>query len=342
MGDDAIRDGNVIVGVKAATIIASTVYPIVSAYEFEFLKEEEVLRQRMDNCTIYMIVQRPLTYFDNVRTDDCYLYFEITDGLRDPLRCRINLVVNEICAVGEAVDLGFEFFSRNPGKEQPFRDVGAIKIYRKDGSFVLWWSPQKLLYEYIVNDLIVETIGDATAFLDFRVLYIGKAFSQKIWERLTGHEKMQKILTMEGPIGASPEARAPFEISLILLRATDFDEVLEFPHQFMAPPDGSAPILHSIDLDEDGALERFLRPFAGLGDEALTRDVEAQLIRWFKPPYNKVTFDNYPDIKGGMRSKGYSFTELEIDRLPASLYTDHGSMTSVFVTAEADDNPGTA
>jgi len=38
----------------------------------------------------------------------------------------------------------------------------------------------------------------------------------------------------------------------------------------------------------------------------------------------------------------YSFTELEIDRLPASLHTDHGSMTSVFVTGEAEDNPGAA
>ena len=339
MAKDEPDNDNVIQAAKAAKIIASAVYPIVSAFEFEFLKEEEVLRERMDNCTIYLIVQRPLTYFDNVRTDDSYIYFEITDGLREPLRCRISLVANEICKVGETIDIGVEFLTRAPAQPQPFHDVGAIKIYRKDGSFILWWSPQKLLYELLVNNLIVETIGDPTAFVDFRVLYIGKAFSQKIWDRLTGHAKMQRIVTAEHPIGASPEAQARFEVSLILLRATDFDEMVEIPYQFLTSPDGVAPILHDIDLDDEQAMERFMfQPFAQLGDEALTREVEAQLIHWFRPEYNEVKFENYPEIKGGMRSKGYSWTELEIDGLPASLHTDHGTWTAIF---EMDDENAT-
>jgi hypothetical protein len=326
----ASADDHVVYGAKVATIIANPAYPIVSAFEFEFLQEEAVFRERMDKCTVYLIVQRPLTYFDNVRMNDFYIYLDIVDGQQAPLQCRINLVENAICEVDEPVDIEVQFFSKNPGREQPLRDVGALKLYRRDGSFILWWSPQKLLYEMIVNNLKVGTIGDPTAFLDFRVLYIGQAFSQKVWDRLAGHRKMKRILTLEGPIGASPEARAPFEISLILLRATDFDEVIEVPHTFMPGQEGIEPILHPIDLDQDGALEAFWQPFIEMGDEALTRDLEAQLIRYFRPPYNEVMFDNYPDIAGGMRSKGYSWSEIEVDGLPASLSTVHGAMNATF------------
>ena len=63
-----------------------------------------------------------------------------------------------------------------------------------------------------------------------------------------------------------------------------------------------------------------------LGDEALTREIEAFLIHSFKPAYNEILFDNYPNIAGGIRSEGYSWTELVLERLPALLYTDHFSM----------------
>jgi hypothetical protein len=324
-------DDNVVYGAKALKIIASPVYPIVSAYEFEFLKEEEVLQQRMDNCTIYIIVQRPLTYFDNVRLDDSYIYFDITDGTQEPFECRINLVVNEICAVGEAIDIDVLFFTKEPNREQPFRDVGAIKLFDKDGKFILWWSPQKILYEMLVKNLVVETIGDPLAYLDFRVLYVGKAFSQKVWQRLTGHEKMQRILTLEGPIGASPEARAPFEVSLILLKAMDFDEMVVVPDTALPRIENTKLVSHSIDLDQDGAIEAFSLPFIDVGDEALTRDLEAQLIRYFRPEYNEVFFENYPDIKGGLLSKGYSWSDFEIVGLPAALSTDHASTSVAYV-----------
>ena len=51
---------------RFAHVIASTTYPIVSAYEFDVLQEEKVIRERWNDSTIYLIVQRPLTYFDNV------------------------------------------------------------------------------------------------------------------------------------------------------------------------------------------------------------------------------------------------------------------------------------
>lgn len=133
-------------GTKVANIQVSTKYPIVSAFEFEFLKSERAVLERLDNCTIYMIAQRPLTYFDEVILKDGYIYFKISDAEHQPLACRINLVSAGICTADETVDIEVSFLSKTPGTEQPFRDVGAIKIYKLDGSFVVWWSPQKKFF----------------------------------------------------------------------------------------------------------------------------------------------------------------------------------------------------
>ncbi|ALJ13596.1 ATP-dependent HslUV protease ATP-binding subunit HslU [Sphingopyxis macrogoltabida] len=80
---------------RVARVIASTTYPIVSAWEFEFLKVEEIIQERWDKSTLYLVVQRPLTYFDNVTFGEYYINFQIADGVSPPLSCRINLVANE-------------------------------------------------------------------------------------------------------------------------------------------------------------------------------------------------------------------------------------------------------
>jgi|TARA_R110000772_G_scaffold226344_1_gene336991 hypothetical protein len=332
MEDNEKIEETIFQGVRFANIYASTVYPLVSAWEFEFLKAENIIRERWDNCTIYMMVQRPLTYFDKVVIEDSYIHFEITDGMKPPLPCRINLVANGLCEVGEVVDISVEFYSKTPGNEQPLRNVGALRIFRSDGTLVVWWSPQKILYEMIVNNLEVEIAegSELFAFSDYKVHYIGKSFSQKVWNRLTGHEKMQRILTIEREVGTSPEARAPFEISLIFLNLLGLDDAPMVGSFDGTPIDGAKPIIHTLDLDDEEALGDFMTNSpVKLGDEALTREVEAMLIHQFRPEYNEIKFDNYPEIKGGMRSKGYTNTHLRLERLPAFLFTDHFSMVPV-------------
>jgi hypothetical protein len=327
---------------RFARVFASTTYPIVSAFEFEFLQEEKLVRERWDASTIYLIVQRPLTYFDNVVIDDTYIRFEIADGDKPPLPCRINLVANDISQVGETVDIEVGFHSNEPNCEQPLRNVGAFKLYRQNGDFILWWSPQKLLYEMLVKELEVEITeeSDPLAFLDFKVHYIGKSFSQKVWDRLTGHAKMQRILTREREVGSAPEARAPFEISLVILQMTGLDDMPMIGGDADHPMAGPDPIVFSLDAEGDSC-ERFMAtPHVQLGDEALTREVEAFLIQMFKPTYNEILFDNYPNIAGGMRSKGYSWTELVLDRLPAFLYTEHFSMVPTIEEVTKPDEGG--
>ncbi len=335
----ADAESDIVEGAKVANIQVAVSYPIVSAYEFEFLKEEDVVRERLDKCTLYLLVQRPLTYFDNVVLDDGVIYFEIADGEATPLACKLDLVHAGICGPGEEICVETQYFTKTPGAKQPFRDVGAIKLFRKDRSMIVWWSPQKILYEMLVRGLEVAVAdgGDPLSFLDFSVLYVGKAFDQKVWDRLTGHEKMQKILTVQNPVGAAPAARAPFEVSLILLSVVGLTDVAELPYVGVSDMPGVQTIVHEVDLTDTEAFVRFMsEPLAPLGDEAMTREVEAQLIHRFQPEYNSVLFKNYPEIAGGMRSKGYTWTDLTIEGLPASLSTPHFKLGPV-VEIEPED-----
>lgn len=319
---------------KTANIQASTTYPVVSAYEFEFLKGEAIIRERLDDSTIYLIVQRPLTYFDNVELHDGLLRFEITDDQATPLKCQIDLVEAGICTADEVVDIEMSFFKSVPDTAPPYRQVGAIKVFKPDGDFVVWWSPQKLLYEIIINGLPVKSTGDGDpmSFLDYKVHYIGQAFSQKVWDRLTGHDKMQRILTTQGSLGILPQNRPAFEIGIILLSVVGLTDMPEIGGMDAAFPASVEPIRHSVDPDNEGEFESLMfNGLVELGDKAMTTEVEAMLINQFRPTENCIKFDAYPNIKGGMRSKGYTHTELTIERLPALLYTDHYRLLPVIV-----------
>ncbi len=64
-------------GIKNIQILAQCAYPIVSAYEFEFLKTEAEVQALLKPCTLYLIAQRPLIYIQNLRSEDGLLLFEI-------------------------------------------------------------------------------------------------------------------------------------------------------------------------------------------------------------------------------------------------------------------------
>ncbi|KWS40882.1 hypothetical protein [Pseudomonas syringae] len=313
---------------RFARAVLKMTYPTVSTYEFNTLKNEEIIRERWSASTIYLIVQRPLTYFDNVVLDDTYLRFEIADGDKPSVPCRINLVAAGLCEAGEQIDITVGFYSRTPNFEQPFRNVGGFQLYRENGEFIVWWSPQKLLYEMLIKGLEVEIAEgfDPHLFLDFKVHYIGKSFSQKVWDRLKKHEKMQSILIQEPEVGRAPEALIKLETSLIILQITGVDDIPLLGGSAEHPMAGSDPIVLTVDGNEAAVAEFMTQPHVQLGDEALTREVEAYLINLFKPSYNEILYENYPNIAGGMRSKGYSWTEIEFESVLAFLYTDSFSM----------------
>lgn len=311
-------------GIKTIQIHAQTRYPIVSAYEFEFLKSESEIQALLKPCTIYFILQRPLLYFDNLRIADSGITFSITDdSSRQPLECTFVPSENGFCGPDEELLIDLQFFKKTPDTAAPYNDVGAIKFLNLNQNFLGWFSPSKFLYEILDQRLKAKVVGNIADYLDFQVHYIGKAFSQDIWNRLTGHEKMQSILTLEDSLNQR-SLRAPFEISLLMLDIDGYDEANIFPNYEFALQPGIDPIEYAFsDAEDDERFDQYYDPKLAARAPELTSEVEAMLVSTFKPKYNDIKFENYPNIKAGTRSAGYTQSTLMIEKLPAILKTEH-------------------
>jgi len=312
-------------GVKSIQIHAKTTHSIVSAYEFEFLKSETEIQSLLKPCTIYFIIQRPLIYFNNFESEDGIITFELNDDTSSqPLLCTFVPSENGFCTASEELLINVMFYKKEADTIQPFNDVAAFKLLNIKEEFLDWFSPQKFLYEYLSDSIKAEICGEVSNYIDYKVHYIGKAFSQDIWMRLTGHHKMQKILTLEDELNTK-SLKAPFEIALLILDVDGFDEVKLFPYSGFGLSEGCEPIVHEISFeDDDESLEQFLSPNLGPKAKELTTEVEALLINTFKPEeYNEVLFENYPNIEHGTRSVGYSESTLVIEKMPAILRTEN-------------------
>jgi hypothetical protein len=312
-------------GVKKIQIHAQARYPIVSAYEFHFLKTEAEIQTLLKPCTIYFILQRPLLWFQGVRVADREIILEITDGLSNPpLKCIFEPGANGGAALGEEILIDILFYKKNRDPEPPFNDVAALKILNTDKKFLDWFSPQKFLYEYLSGSLKANIEGNISHYLDYSVLYIGKSFSQMIWERLTGHEKMQEILTLEESISANPNSRVPFEIALLMLDIEGYSETHIFPIPGLPLDSGIKPIVHEIRNDDGGeSYSKYYDQKLDARAPELTSEVEGMLINAFKPKHNEKLFENYPLLKKGTRSAGYTESFLKIEKMPAILKTRH-------------------
>ncbi|MFI7811715.1 hypothetical protein [Citrobacter werkmanii] len=139
---------------------------------------------------------------------------------------------------------------------------------------------------------------------------------------------MKRILTLEPEVGQAAEARAPFEISLVTLQVSRVEDIPLVGWGADHPMAGTNPIVHTLS-DHDESIYRFMtQPEVQINDKELTTEVEAYLINQFKPQYNEILFKNYPNITEGMRSKGYSWTKVYFESVPAFLYTEHRRLTS--------------
>lgn len=292
-------------------------YPIVTAYEFEFLKQEDVVKNYMTNSSVYMIVKRPLLVINNfhINEEQQKITFEIHDDKGNaPLKCEfpyvdiLNLDPNSICI--QAL-----FYKKTADTILPYDTMAGFKILdEKTRDVIVWYSPQKFIYEFVVNKLPISIEGEIINYIDYEVLYIGKAFNQKVWDRLTGHNSFQKILTLESTENLL-SLQNSFEISLLILELSSATKVTHF-----APDDRNIPE-NAILLDFEDAFEHM-----GVTEDKLTinhtNDVEALLIRKYMPEYNNIMYENYPNIQNGMRDLGYSNTDIYSEDFPAILYTE--------------------
>lgn len=315
MSDDVVD------GIKLLDIQAEMRYPIVSAYEFEFLKKEEEVRNRLKGASIYLIVQREAMFFEKLVTNGNILEFDISDSTNLPIHCKLDLIKAGMTDVGDIINLELQYHKAIPSEEPPYNCVAAFKLTKEDGSFIVWETPSKFLYEVLANGLPASINGDIGPYIHYKVHYIGKAWAQDVWDRLTGHDNLQEILTLEGPI--STEIRMPsYEVAILIIDIVGYDEANMIGGYEFAIPAGVKPIIHYLKNEQD--FEKFFdKPPIEARAVELTNETEAMLVRIFMPKYNDVKFENYPRIKRGARSAGFTSSSLTLSRMPVRLSTLH-------------------
>lgn len=304
-------------------------YPIITAYEFEFLKEELEVKERIKNSTVYIIAQRPLLYMDNFIAEDGVITFEIQDSNgTPPLKC--TLLPSEIGLGDNDFLIHCMFYKDTPDTQFPYNFMAGFKILDKNEKFLVWYSPQKFIYEACINGLDAKIEGDLNNYLDYKVHYIGKAFDQRVWDRLTGHEKFQKVLTLEKATDNKAYLNS-LEVSLMLVEIHMFHSGIFDTKKAVKERGSVSPKKFSRNTQTG---EKFFSSDNAIGKQH-TNELEAYLVNKFEPEYNETKFKTYPKIKTGMRTLGYSHTLFHFSGFPAILETNkHKAGPVLFSVAE--------
>lgn len=122
---------------------------------------EQVVRDRFSAPTIYFVVQRPMLWLDKVEPDHNPISFEIVDGTGKRIQCLLDVYDALGLAADEIIDIEVSFHRAETSSERPFRHVAAIRVYR-NGEFLAWWSPAKLLFEASTRGLPLRGAGVST------------------------------------------------------------------------------------------------------------------------------------------------------------------------------------
>jgi hypothetical protein len=269
-------------------------YAPICNFDFTFLKKEEIVQQLLKKSMLYVITQRPVILFDNITfdRDERVLHFELKiTGREDRLTCELPLYQENI-EPDEARGIYIEFGSYDKdwtGDTFPVNDVNGLKFYNKEREFLFWVSPEKFLHHRFNNILEAAIQGKIEPFISYSVHYVGKATEQDIWDRLTGHNSLQDVLSRQFPLnyGALPT----HEIVLLLFEVNDMLS------------------METLDAEADSAgVDAFVAKLFGEiapTSKEVALDAEKMLVKLLNPEYNDKKFPNYPKGKDGLYKHSY-------------------------------------
>jgi hypothetical protein len=157
--------------------------------------------------------------------------------------------------------------------------------------------------EYISSK--INSYSDVGVFDKFNVLYVGQAFgdgNRAALDRLKSHSTLQKIL-----------ARTPYDLpdEEIVIFAFEYSQ-----DQVFTTMDGRAEGAISDDSNEERLFNAIDNPPSKKQKISM---IEAGLIRYFQPKYNKVFVNKFPSIKAKTLK---SCLDLDVTGLVVELNTD--------------------
>ncbi len=282
--------------------------------DFTILKHDPIIQEIIETSSLYIIAQRPELRFDNLTfiEDEEAIEFEIRQNENpDFLKCKVPFFQDNI-ATDRDKDVLLYLGTKDENNFRngfPYNNVQGFKIYQdkiSDDNFLVWFSPEKFLQNFWKGHLEATVKGNIRTFTKYKVHYVGQATKQDIWKRLTGHEKLQDILSLELPItyGSLPT----YEIAVLLF---EFQENIEI-HTF------------GYDSNVDDMVDAVTgkhRP----DQRTIFLDAEKALIKSMQPKYNDELFKSYPRSKDGLHKHGFDTVSFSfID--PITLVYDKGEI----------------
>lgn len=292
----------------------SLAYSPLCNYDFTILKTDPVIQNIIDRSSLYAIVQRPEIRFDNITNDEeekCIVFEIRQNNNPNVLKCKVPLFQEHI-ATDPSNEVLVYFGSNDKNATLvalPLNNIHGMKFYQKSvdtENFLLWISPEKFLQNYWEGLLEAEIEGNIHDFTKYYVHYVGQATKQDIWKRLTGHEKLQDILSLEYPLtyGSLPT----HEIAILLFSFKDNMQMHTFG-------DNS-----NVDEMVDSLMGKNMPE-----QRTIFLDAEKALINAMLPKYNDELFKSYPKSSDGLykhnyNSISYSFAD------PITLVYDKGEI----------------
>lgn len=263
--------------------------------------------------TIYILCQKKLIYFTDLTAKDGVICGKIAQKDNEQ-KLDFTFELGENTAIFPAerifkVDIQF-FYETEKETNQPYKKVAGFRIFDENENFIVWLNPERLIFEFLRNTMTINLSGDIGSFIKYKVHYIGQSQDQNIWERLTGHEKVSRILSTVMPLYQGEFS--PFEHTIILFHLDSFtDATMLLPNSYAAFPTTllKPKKANPSEYDEDAT------------KKAVVNDFEAFLINLFEPEFNLRKYKNYPNTKNGLKALGFDqinhqylvFSSLETD-----------------------------
>lgn len=190
-------------------------FPIITIHDFEMIHEQGSISDYTSDCTIYAITQRSAIYFDEINVtklqNEQVLYANITDGINSPIACKFRIPDH-----WKVDQVEFKFYNkkdRSNANGSILYKVEAIQL-RINGNKLEWICPTDFIARHYQNPNSYIVSGDISPYMNYKLLYIGKATKQSLTKRLSNHRKLTRIISLEEPINTQ-YISLPHELTII-------------------------------------------------------------------------------------------------------------------------------
>lgn len=216
-------------------------YPAISNYSFAFVKDEKAVQDYIKDSKLYIIALRPESSFKVINVSlGQFVELQVIQSRRVTAEFVLDIFQSAINTDNSStLDIEFGTYSKERKiipKTYPINDIHGIKIWQGDDNFKAWFTPEKLLFEYSRKIIKLDKVRLYEYPFSYKILYVGQSVKQNIWDRLSGHETLQEILSKES--GLESSTIPTHEISILLFHIFDsqhikgFDSELDFENDF--------------------------------------------------------------------------------------------------------------